>query len=206
MTVGSCFYILMLDCRSSALEENLNNRMLEHEQPVNETLDHQITEIPLGGNKRVPILLNIEEGIKNIAGSLANKEEINGIGRDSISHLPNSITGVMVYFVVEGLKREFNITFDAPPVSLKQRGGNSIDKKVAGKKRLLTRDQKNELLAKAQFSYYENRITMGDISMEEAMEEMKAAFNQKREYERIGYILPEKKTAYPYWQEEVEAA
>jgi hypothetical protein len=188
------------------MEAVLNKTKLEVEKKEEGSSETQAVIISLTSEKRAPILLNIEKGVKNIAEALANKETIDGIDADKIAHLPNSITGVIVYFIVEGLKREFNITFDAPPVSLKQRGASSIDKKVAGKKRLLTRDQKNELLSKTQFSYYENRISLGDITMEEAMEEMKAAFNQKREYERIGYMLPEKKTAYPYWQEEIQAA
>ena len=49
----------------------------------------------------------------------------------------------------------------------------NTDKKVAGKKRLLTKDQKNELLAKMQLSYYESDIASGKMSIDDAMTSIK---------------------------------
>ena len=53
-------------------------------------------------------------------------------------------------------------------------------------------------------SFYENDIASGKINVEEAMTSIKAAFDEKREFEKMGYILPEAKTAYPHWLEEEE--
>ena len=74
-----------------------------------------------------------------------------------------------MHYFCKGLAEDFDITFTEPPVSLKQRGMGGIDKKVAGKKRLLTREQKNELIAKTQMSFYEKDITTGKMTIEQAM-------------------------------------
>ena len=161
------------------------------------------TTIPLLAGDKKPMLLNVEDGVKQIITSLAKKEDIDGVDSEKIANLPNSITGVIIHFVVSGLKNEFNLTFDEPPVSLKQRG-SALDKKVAGKKRLLTREQKNHIIEKMKMSFYENDIASGKINVEEAMTSIKAAFDEKREFEKMGYILPEAKTAYPHWLEEEE--
>lgn len=163
--------------------------------------------LPIDTDNKTTILLNVEEAVKDIVSSLAKKQEIKGtaISAEHFNHLPNSITGVVIHYVVEGLRRDFDISFAEQPVSLKQRGGNSkYDKKVAGKKRLLTRDQKNELLAKTQMSFYEERIARGDISVEDAMSSIKDAYERKKNFEEIGYMLPAKKTEYPYWIDDIE--
>ena len=36
------------------------------------------------------------------------------------------------------------------------------------------------------------------------MTSIKEAFNKKVEFEAMGYMLPEKKTAYPFWVDEEE--
>jgi len=101
-------------------------------------------ELPLYLNDitKLPMLLNVEQGVKvkNIIISLAKKREINGINQDKITHLPNFITGVVIYFIIKGLKEEFNIKFDQLPVSLKQRNkrsksGNRSQKLSRNKKR-----------------------------------------------------------------------
>ena len=86
---------------------------------------------------------------------------------------------------------------------MKVRGSsNNFDKKVAGKKRLLTRDQKNELLAKTSMTYYESKIASGEMTIENVMFAIKDAFERKKNFEEMGYILPEGKTKYPYWEGE----
>jgi hypothetical protein len=77
-----------------------------------------------------------------------------------------------------------------------------MDKKVAGKKRLLTRDQKNELLAKTQMAFYEDKIGKGEMTIEQAMYAVKDAYERKQNFEEMGYILPIKKTEYPYWADD----
>ena len=50
--------------------------------------------------------------------------------------------------------------------------------------------------------YYTNDISAGKLTMEDAFESIKTAIQKKDEYEKMGYVLPEKKTQSPYWKDE----
>ena len=172
---------------------------------IDETTTKELTKLPLDGEKSTTILLNVEEDIKSLILKLAKRVEIEGtdIKEEDLTHLPTSITGVVVHFITKGLESEFGIGFENEPKSLKVRGSsNNFDKKVAGKKRLLTRDQKNELLAKTSMTYYESKIASGEMTIENVMFAIKDAFERKKNFEEMGYILPEGKTKYPYWEGE----
>ena len=43
-----------------------------------------------------------------------------------------------------------------------------------------------------------------EMTMEQAMFSIKDAYERKQNFEEMGYRLPEKKTAYPFWAEEGE--
>lgn len=175
-----------------------------HDKKSEETGDSN--KLPINKEDKSTILLNVEGAVKDLATALAKKQEIKGVEIDEeiTSKLPNSLTGVMVHYFCKGIREDFGISFEEDPVSLKQRGsGSAYDKKVAGKKRLLTREQKNELLAKTQMSYYENDMNAGTMTLEQAMLALKDAFERKQNYEGMGYVLPAKKTEYPYWIDEV---
>jgi hypothetical protein len=169
---------------------------------IDETTHQELTKLPLDGEKSTTILLNVEEDIKSIITKLAKRVEIDGVDikEEDLAHLPTSITGVVVHFITKGLKNEFGIAFENEPRSLKIRGiASNYDKKVAGKKRLLTRDQKNELLAKTSMTYYETKIASGEMTIDNVMHAIKDAFERKRNFEEMGYMLPPEKTKYPYW-------
>ena len=162
-------------------------------------------QVKITNEEKASILCNIEGGIKKLISSLAKKEKIDGVDIDveKFSHLPNSQTGVVMYLLSKGLETEFDIGFSPTPVSLARRGKmGAYNKKIEGKKRLLTRDQKNEIIEKMQMSFYEKDIAAGNMSIEDAMESIKDAFNTKKGFEEMGYILPAGKTAYPFWEEE----
>ena len=55
-----------------------------------------------------------------------------------------------------------------------------------------------------QMSYYENDLAAGKMTMDDAMESIKDAFNTKKGFEEMGYMLPAAKTAYPFWETEEE--
>ena len=160
--------------------------------------------LPISNEDKTTILLNVEGAIKDLAAALAKKNEIKGADIDpsAYEHLPNSLTGVMVHYFVKGLKDELDIAFEEAPTALKVRSSNPMDKKVAGKKRLLTRDQKNERLAKTQMAFYEDKIGKGEMTIEQAMYAVKDAYERKQNFEEMGYILPIKKTEYPYWADD----
>lgn len=159
-------------------------------------------KLPISADDKTTILLNVEGSVKELINNLSKKQQPKGIDIDEekLSTLPSSMTGVVVHYLVRGLKEDFNIEFAEQPVSLKPRMTNT-DKKVAGKKRLLTKDQKNELLAKMQLSYYEGDIASGKMTIDDAMTSIKSAFDKKKEYEDMGYMLPAKKTESPFWKE-----
>ena len=163
-------------------------------------------EVPLKEEK-TSILLNVEVGVKDLIGSLARKEPIEGIDLDPSAYegMPNSFVGVVMYLVSAGLKSELDIAFDNPPKSLKQRGSSAMNKKIEGKKRLLTRDEKNELLAKTQMSFYEKQIATGAMTIEQSLLAIKDAFDRKKQFEDMGYMLPEGKTKYPHWIDDKES-
>ena len=163
-----------------------------------------VKELPIDAEVKTTILISVEDTIKKLLSNLANKNEI-GWGIDTnpedFAHLPNSITGVVVHYIVKGIKEDFGFEFKEKPKCLTY-NMSKTDKKVAGKKRLLTRDQKNEIIEKMQMSYYEKDLAEGKITMEDAMESIKDAFNTKKGFEEMGYMLPPAKTAYPFWQNE----
>jgi len=162
-------------------------------------------QVAISKESKATILCNVEEGIKNVISALAKKEKIDGVDIDveKFAHLPNSQTGVMMYFLAKGLQTEFEVGFSQTPVSLITRGTiGAYNKKVEGKKRLLTRDQKNEIIEKMQMSYYEKDLAAGKLTIEDAMDSIKDAFNTKKGFEEMGYMLPPAKTAYPFWETE----
>lgn len=164
-----------------------------------------LSVIPLDSEVKGSIILSVEQNIKSVLEALAKKEEIGmgcSISAEEYEHLPNSITGCLVYYLIRGLKEDFNIEFEPKPVSIKQRGGDITRRKAEGKKRLLTKAQKNELLDRTKMSFYENQIASGAMTLDAAMEQIKAAFQEKQHYEGLGLVLPEKKTEAPYYESE----
>jgi hypothetical protein len=182
------------------------SRMMVETSTTTDQTTNELKKLPLDGEKTTTILLNVEEDIKSLIQKLAKRVEIGNdvdIPEEQLSSLPTSITGVIVHFITKGLEGEFGIGFENEPRSLKVRGiGSNYDKKVAGKKRLLTRDQKNELLAKTSMTYYETKIASGEMTIDNVMYAIKDAFERKKNFEGMGYILPPEKTKYPYWMDE----
>lgn len=176
-----------------------------HHDKKNEGAEDAI-KLPINKEDKTTILLNVEGAVKDLATALAKKQEIKGVEveEEITSKLPNSLTGVMVHYFCKGIREDFGISFAEDPISLRQRGsGSAYDKKVASKRRLLTREQKNELLTKTQMSYYEKDISAGTMTLEQAMFALRDAFERKQNFEEMGYVLPAKKTEYPYWVDEV---
>jgi hypothetical protein len=175
-------------------------------EDVNTTTAEVVKQLPIDNEVKTTILLNVEENIKTLLKKLSDKEEIGwGIDTDpeEFSHLPNSITGVIIHYVIKGIKEDFGYEFENQPKSLKLRGISKDAKKIAGKKRLLTREQKNELLERTQMSFYDKNISSGVMTIDDAMYQIKDAYEKKQSFEEIGYMLPSKKTDYPYWVDEV---
>lgn len=166
-----------------------------------------VQQLPIEYDQKTTILISVEANIKELLSKLASKQEIGwGIDRnpEDFQHLPNSITGVIVHYIIKGIKEEFGFEFEKQPKCLTY-NLSKFDKKVAGKKRLLTREQKNELLAKTQMSYYDDKISSGEMTIESAMYAIKDAYERVQAFKDIGYILPPEKTKYPYFIDEAQS-
>jgi hypothetical protein len=166
-----------------------------------------VQQLPIDNEVKTTILISVEANIKELLSKLASKQEIGwGIDKspEDFQHLPNSITGVIVHYIIKGIKEEFGFEFEKQPKCLTY-NISKFDKKVAGKKRLLTREQKNELLAKTQMSYYDDKISSGEMTIESAMYAIKDAYERVQAFKDIGYILPPEKTKYPYFIDEVQS-
>lgn len=164
-------------------------------------------QLPISKEDKTTILLNVEGAVKDVVKALATRGDIKGtdIKGEDFKHLPTSLTGVMVHYLVRGLKEDFDMGFEEQPVCLKVRSTSAMDKKVAGKKRLLTREEKNEIVAQMDMRYYMNDVMAGTMTPAEAADKIKTAFEKKQEFEKMGYMLPLKKTEYPYWADEATA-
>ena len=160
-----------------------------------------VNQMPIDSAMKTTILISVEENIKKLVSALANKETIGwntNCDVETYSHLPNSITGVIVYYLIKGIKEELGLEFEKQPKCLTY-NTSTLEKKKAGKKRLITKEQKNELLSKTQINFYDTQISNGEMSIEDAMEEIKNAYNQIKAFEEMGYILPPQKHLAPYW-------
>jgi len=199
---------MMVETATAAHDQKIEfSDFAEKLEEVKTSLPEVMMQLPIDTETTATILLNIENNIKTLLKNLAGKAEI-GWGIDTnpedFSHLPNSITGVIVYYIVKGIREDFGYEFETEPKSLKVRGLSKDAKKIAGKKRLLTREQKNELISKTEMNYYKEKISSGEITLEGAMFAIKDAYERIQNFEEMGYILPPKKTEYPYWFDEAE--
>ena len=175
-------------------------------EEIKSTTAEVVKQLPIDNEVKTTILLNVEENIKTLLKKLSDKEEIGwdiDTDPEEFSHLPNSITGVIIHYVIKGIKKDFGYEFENQPKSLKLRGISKDAKKIAGKKRLLTREQKNELLARTQMSFYDKKISCGEMTVDSAMNEIREAYGRKQGFEEMGYMLPPKKTEYPFWVDEL---
>lgn len=140
------------------------------------------TTIELGSSGKGKLLISCEEGIANTVLELA----------DDVNHLPHTKTGVVVHYLVEGLARDFGIAFDRPPVSLggmRRSGGGGRNTLSAPSKK-----EKNALLAKLDLQYYQDDISNGLITIDQAFEKIQDAYKQKQWYEAQGFYLSPNKT------------
>lgn len=161
----------------------------------------ETTKLSISKEEKETILINVEKAVRDLIINLAKRNEVEGIDADDekVSLLPISYTGILIYYFTKGIKEDFNIEFEEQPVSLKVRGGSKQDRKVSGKKRLLTKEEKNEIIAKMQMTYYETDMMTGKMTIDEVMTSIKTAFEEKKTFEDMGYMLPMKKNEAPYW-------
>lgn len=156
-----------------------------------------VFDIPIGLNEGGKTLVTCEKGIKAfVKDELAKKE----------NHLPKSETGVWIHYLTEGIKRDYGRTWEKLPKSLKPKE-TTLQKASKDKKRVITKAEKNALLAQLDMNYYQRDIQVGNLTLEEAFEKIKQAFDRKQELENAGYYLSPNKTegVKPFnWEKLVE--
>jgi hypothetical protein len=150
-------------------------------------------------DKGASCLIACEHGIVDFVKKLS---------KDKSNHLPNSILGVFIHYLTEGIQRDFNRTWDETPYCLK--GKKSIEVKAREQgKRVLSKKEKNELLEKLTYQYYENDVNSGLISQAEAFQSMAAAAAEKKRLEDAGFFISKNKTegvSLFDWKQEVGEA
>jgi hypothetical protein len=140
-------------------------------------------DIPLGLAGAGKTLITCEKGIKAFVKEIAKEK----------NHLPNSELGVWIYYLTRGILDDFSRTWEQTPYSLQEKK-TSIEKSKEQGKRVLSKKEKNELVAKIDLLYYENDISSGKITFEEAQKLAKEAYDKKQELENAGYFISKNKT------------
>lgn len=156
--------------------------------------------LPLGKDKKVPIIFNAESSIGKLIDNIANRgrdytdKKGNEVKFDEIyenypEHLPNSKTGVILYYVLKGIKEEMGIGFDDVPYALRKRGKDSSSISTGER---FSKEKKNDILSRCNASYYDPAMDLDDI-----FAKIKEAMEEKKYWEGEGYVLIPEKTKPP---------
>jgi hypothetical protein len=153
----------------------------EEEETLTEVQELKVVSLGRNGTK---IMLSVEAGIKTTAEELS-KDKDNG--------LPNSLNGIFTHYFTKGIEKDFNIIFDEPPTSIREKLSKTA-KAVKQGKRVLTKAQKNDIVAKCGWDYWSNLVSAGEISIGEAQSQMLESITQRTELEEKGLYFSKNKT------------
>ena len=154
------------------------------------------TELPLEILELKPsvkkkILLVIEQGVYEV---------VNKLSEDKTNQLPNSKVGVMVHYLTEGIKRDYNQEFDRDPISCSKRTNTGLGTGKTIKDRLdaggygISKSKKNELVKASNITSYLADIASGAITEEEANAKVKEATEQLIALAKQGVVVSSNKT------------
>lgn len=130
--------------------------------------------------------LGINNFIKNtIIPAVKNKTASN-------PDLPSTFVGIWVYYLTQGIERDFNRTWDGIPVSIRKK--TDIDRSGNTKQILYSKKKKNDLIAQGSYEYYANDVKNNIITQEEAFIRMTDKIKEKTLLEEQGYYVSPKKT------------
>lgn len=147
-------------------------------------------DIPLGLDKGGKTLIDCETGIKAFV-----KDHLAGTKDNPVdNHLPNTETGVWIYYLTQGIERDFGRTWMTTPKSLREKLGKEA-KAAASGKRVITKKEKNDLISKKDMGYWLPMVSAGKMTIEEATKEVVNATQRILELEELGIILSENKTS-----------
>ena len=155
--------------------------------------------LPLGHGDKVQFGFKIESSINELIDNLANRGEDYtykkgndvsfGEKYDSYPEdLPNSKVGVILHYVLKGIKEDMGIEFDEKPYAMRERKAAS-GSSSSGER--FTKEKKNDILARCSAQNYDN------MELEQIFEEIKKAMEEKKYWEDQGYVLIPEKTKPP---------
>ena len=158
--------------------EAISNTMVEMAQVITR-------DIPLGEKGIGKTLISCEGGIKDFVKILA---------KDKTNDLPNTEVGVWIHYLTKGIERDFNKSWTHFPTAIKPR--DKYDKKNAAESGVikLTKAEKNDILEKLDWTYWEKLVDAGEFTREEAFAELSKVADRKKELEDQGYYLSPNKT------------
>jgi len=156
--------------------------------------------IPLGDPslKKDSVIFTVEPAVKELIDNIVHRGETyvmkskNGDREvefdqkyDNYPEVPKTIGGVVLHYVLEGIKEDMGIEFDEKPYALRERSGTT----TTSSSRLLSVKAKNELLEKCSSLYWEDQ----DLDEEEVMEKVMESMKKVKEWKEKGYYLPKEK-------------
>lgn len=169
-----------------------NNAETVHQNLVDTmgTISEIITrDIPLGIDKGGKTLIDCEQGIKAFV-----RDELAGTKDNPVdNHLPNSETGVWIYYLTKGIERDFGRSWEKDPKAIAPKL-SSNEKKASAGKRVITKAEKNDLLMKRDMGYWMPMVSAGKISIEDAAKEVAQVAQEILDLEKLGIYLSENTT------------
>ena len=148
--------------------------------------------LPLGDpSSKGQIILSMEKSVKDLIENIAKKGDGDDLKLkqvfDSYPDTPSSLTGVVIHYVIKGIKEDMGIEFDEKPRALKERKSSS-----GGGGMRFTKEMKNSILERCNASYYDDSLEMEDI-----FNKIRGAMEEKKQWEDLGYVLTPEKTKPP---------
>jgi len=140
---------------------------------------------PLTGEKAVVgVMVNMEGGLKAKLESLVKEKHF------------RSLTAALVHFSVSGLEREFNAFIEDGKIPRSLRGYATTD--VASKINKggygISKKKKNDLLDRLDSNYLVDRVSRGEITLEEMDVILKEAIQEKLDLQKQGIYISGNKT------------
>lgn len=151
-------------------------------------------------DEKVQFGFKIETSINELIDNLANRGQdytdkkgnevkFGTVYDEYPEDLPTTKVGVILHYVLKGIKEDMNIEFKPEPYALQKRDSASSSSGGAGER--FTKEKKNNILARCDASYYTN------MEMEQIFENIKTAMEEKKYWESEGYVLIPEKTKPP---------
>lgn len=167
--------------------EEVHKNLVDTMGAITETI---VNDIPLGIDKGGKTLIDCEQGIKAFV-----RDALAGTSDNPVdNHLPNTETGVWIYYLTKGIERDFGRTWEKLPKSIAPKL-SSAEKKASAGKRVITKAEKNDLLLRKDMGHWLPMVSANKMTIEEAAKEVAKAAEEILELEKLGIYLSENKTA-----------